>query len=279
MSNFDGKHWGGRRSPNGHYKINGNAFLRQARRNLGAGGIVAVPNARGENHPLGAEYRYEELRRMLGNFVATINDRRAFYSPEKDIYVIKAQEVNANLKGENVPILVYNLLFEHNLKESKGISVKKCLDEALEKDCIIGMTAPSCSQQGLEYLSKENKDLLGFFDFVITYSGSALKTANKRAKAFYDNFVRDKEFESPLNEIHKIGSIAVSGGHRTPSVGSSYSNIKMPDIWGAKRDFFRELKEGLRTSPKGFGNKERGILFDTSKHMLAMLKDRIFGYK
>jgi len=61
-SNFDGKHWIGKRTPDGPLKIPSYEHVaNQVRKTLGEGGIVAIPNARGKGDKLGAEFRFEEF--------------------------------------------------------------------------------------------------------------------------------------------------------------------------------------------------------------------------
>jgi len=104
MVNFD-THWGGRRGPNGPYEVDYNILARQARDALGVRGIVAVPNARGPDHEIGPEYRFEELLNLAENSrngIQRIGDGRVFYDTSNQIYFVKGQEVNTTLNGEKL---------------------------------------------------------------------------------------------------------------------------------------------------------------------------------
>lgn len=93
---FDGKHWIGKKTRSGPLRVhNYNYVAEKASQNLGNGAIITIPNARPN------EYRFEEFC-SLTDKTKTIEDRRAFYDSNYDIYFMKAQEINTQIN--KVPI-------------------------------------------------------------------------------------------------------------------------------------------------------------------------------
>ena len=289
---IDGKHWGGRRSLKGPFEINANQFLDQASANLGVDGIVCVPNARGREHPLGPEYRYEELiERLEGNIwvVGEERDKRAVYDPARKIYLVKAQEVNTQLHGQKVVLLAYNLPFGKNLSEPKDVSTESCLEEAAAMGCIIGLNIPS-GWVGASSLM-DNKQVLNALDFVVEYQGTSSKGVNDGAYEIANRGTYEVYFNGAPKDMktHKIGRLAVSGGHRTPttSFGKLFSGVTVGKCYSRldseiepDEDFFGNLREGIRSCPVEPGTNERKrIIAETFlRHAPKRALDKTLGY-
>lgn len=258
-SNFDGKHWIGKRTPNGNLKISSyEDVANQVRKALGAGGIVAIPNARGEGNKLGAEFRFEEFYEMANPY-KVIKEKSHFYDKERDIYFIKAQEIHAKDKDSKITFLVYNLPFNENLEEG---NLENVLEESVKKKGIIGITGPSCIGN-LERIGEENSEFFGYVDFFVGWSGGALNmNDNLRSLDFYDQNLnlKNKKFKNPkTGEEHLIGCVSVSGGHRSPkgldrlinskTIGTNYTTIKTPEENKFDENKFTEdLRKSLRES-------------------------------
>src|SRR3989344_7798629 len=201
MIKFDGKHWIGKRVVKGPLKADYTNVARQAQKNLGYGGIVAVPNARPD------EYRFEEfMTKGEESGIRYENDeKKFFYDLTNKIYFIKAQEVRTEIDGVPVVVLAYNLPFGINLNEKNG---NKTLEEATKYNCILGLNIPSCFDEvDNHWLSLLPS--MGNFDFVVGYAGgAALKgfgSANFMAQKIYEEDIKDKEFENQYTEeTHKI---------------------------------------------------------------------------
>ncbi|MEK6842325.1 MAG: hypothetical protein AABX84_00775, partial [Nanoarchaeota archaeon] len=123
---------------------------------------------------------------------------------------------------------------------------------------------------------------------VVGYAGGAtLKEfggANSGSLNFYRGDIKDNEFENPLTkEKHRIGIIAVSGGHRTPysfletilnggqTIGRSYTEIPEPN----PNNFMNDLRQSLRSSTKANMVKE-SIIAET---LFRDLPSRYIGDK
>jgi len=259
---FDGKHWVERRSLEGPLELkNYESFAKQAGYALKEGGIVAIPNARCD------EYRFEELRRLAGSDVKNLGDGRIFHNPKYNVWSMKAQEINTKHKNIPLTFLVYNMPFNENLDDK---SAEQVLQDAKEKDCIIGITGPSCVG-GLEKVFNELQELESSLDFFVGYSGSsAVKFGtNRKAINFWKKYLKDKG----------VGVISVSGGHRTPetkldylkngfrpTVGRCYTRIGAPNVY-SQEEFIKSLRENLNNSTKK-DLKRNPFYAETMRHLL-----------
>jgi len=283
LVHLDGKHWIGKKRPNESLQIHSyEHVVKQASKNLGFNGIVAIPNARPD------ERRYEEFiesGRKEGKRLRESDERGgAFYDSENEIYFIKAQEVRTQIDEVPIVLLAYNLPFGKNLSDKDG---NQTLEEAAKYNCILGINLPSCidnvDKSWLNLFSK-----IGHFDFVVGYSGgAALKgfgSANFSSQNFYGTEIKRKGFENPFTkEKHNIGIIAVSGGHRTPegkleeflnggqTLGSSYTEIPEPN----PNNFMNDLRKSLRDSTEGNMNSEPTIIEAIKSQLSIKISDRL----
>lgn len=283
MIKADLKHGGGRRGVNGPYEISYPRFAEQAHNKLGNGGVVGIPNARGEDNSLGAEYRSEELFNLANNFgdIIPFGDGRVFYDTNYDIYFVKSQEINSQLNEKKLTYLVFNIPFGHNFNEINNESFD-------DPDTINVLNLPSCIDQIKEPL---NPAFLAYFNGIVVHESSAaiLRGANKYVEEFYEDSIKGKIFSNCESSSHYIGAISVSGGHRSPkenliqkivspvSVGSSYTCF--PEFEGNNlTDFNRWLKESIESSQDADklvrGSSARETLF---KHLPRMIRGVING--
>lgn len=290
MFRFDGKHWLGRRTLEGPLQIHSYEHVVDvARIKLGSGGVVAVPNARGPDHKLGAEYRYEEFVELAGENVVALSvggeDKRAVADKKgRGVCFIKAQEINTPYRGENLVFLAYNLPWKVNLNEKDA---ETSLRQASELGCILGITGTSCLDVLEEIIAR--RDLLGCFDFVVTHASTAGKKVSEGCERLYGEEIYKREFVNPFtNETHRIGAIAVSGGHRTPtglmsllsgeSIGSSYTNIYTRGEYKGD-DFLKALRYNLREATPHNMYKGEVSVIEKAGHGLAMVLDRLRGHR
>lgn len=251
MVKFDGKHWIGKKRPNEPLQIHSYEHVaQQAAKSLGKNGIVAIPNARPD------EKRYEEfVNRGKGDGLIKIDSGNVFYDSVNEIYFMKAQEINTRTRNIPITILAYNLPFGKNIEDK---NLQQVMEEADKLKCILGITLPSCVNR-IEDALCASDNLLGCIDFVVGYSSSAtLFGTNEPSIEFYRREIKGNEFYNPFSkEIHKVGVIAVSGGHRTPktilgnvlsgfepTLGRSYAEIPEPK----KENFMNDLRQSLRNS-------------------------------
>ena len=261
---FDGKHWIAKRPRNGPFLFHSYKHVAQlASHALGRNGIVAVPNARPTANQPDPEFRYEELLDAANRTtdIIKIDNRKAFFDPNFNIYFMKAQEIRTDFSGDSVVFLVYNLPYGKNLEANNGEQV---LEDAVENNCIIGVTVPSCIKT-LEKALDKKPDLLHYLDFVIIQSGiEALRGNNPPSLAFYDKHIEQKTFTYPYSgEPHSIGGLYVSGGHRTPksfigrllngfqqTLGSSDSLIAEP----SSDNFMKDMRQNIQNTKKENGH-------------------------
>jgi len=276
MANADLKFWGDRKSKNGKLNLRYPTFARQAWEALGYGGIVAVPNARPD------EYRYEELLEMVeasGESIERIGDGGIFYDTNKELYVVKAQEVNTKLDLK-IPLtfLVYGLSPGKNLPDENADRV---LREANDNRYVIGLNGVSCAHS-LEKVRKRAPGMFGNLDFFVVHQSASQiplkKRDNKTAQDFYDQHLHERIFTNPFTrEEHKIGQIAVSGGHRTPrglgrllsgpTVGSSYVELNEDFESDSTQDPFANFRNALRNSQDSAKlHKGRGSIREAGRH-------------
>jgi hypothetical protein len=282
MANVDLKHWGGRRGVDGPYEIDYEMFAYQASRKLGKGGVVGIPNARGPDDPLGAEYRFEELSKLAEHSchpITSLGDGRVFHDDKYGIWFAKSQEINTILNGAKLTYLVFGSSMDENFNE-QGI-------EAIHnKDLIKVLTAPSCTR----VLDSLDRQFLGNFNGVIVHSSSAavLPGANKASQKFYDGYVNRIRFKDSFNQEHWIGEIAVSGGHRSPkenllqrivspiSVGSS-STYFLEFEGESLSDFYQWLKKSIEYSGKSSLVKGSAIREELFGHLPRMVQGVLIG--
>ncbi|MAG02103.1 hypothetical protein CMI42_02095 [Candidatus Pacearchaeota archaeon] len=244
---FDGKHWIGKKFYNDPLQISSSDYVaRQVRKGLGEGGMVAIPEARPDDD------RYEDVVNGLSDFRAIGGENRVMHDTENDVYFIKAQEVNTRIYDHPLTFLAYGLPIgvEGNLDDKEGWNM---LEEAKDKNAIVGINGPSCVNSLNKMNSDYREEILRRVDFFVSYSGSATVKlgTNDKAWEFYLKKIRDHK------EVGEVGTIAVSGGHRTPkwpleyvlngfrqTIGSSNVEINEPN----EDNFIEDLRRSLRRS-------------------------------
>ena len=274
MIKADLKHWAGQRPVEGPLKVDYGRFSWKAYQKLGSGGLVGVPNARGPDNPLGAEYRFEELlgyARKSKNRITEIEDGRVFHDNTNNIWFVKAQEISYRPKGNKIiTYLTFGLPLGENLPEDTP-------PRKVEGRVLL-LNAPSCTYP-LESIN------LGPFSAMVVHASSAAAKpgTNRKAMKFYQDFIEDKK---------NSGAFAVSGGHRSPkeglrqklfspsSIGSSFTELspfeKNPQTLG---EFYTWLDTSVRSArPKDLhiGTSFRETSF---KHLPKMVQSWINGEK
>ena len=253
MIKFDGKHWIGKKFWDQDLEIKGYDHVADiARRNLGKGGIVAIPNARPD------DTRFEEFIDIGNPFLFDYCYKSVFHDPFKDLYFVKAQEINTYLDDIPLTLMVYGLPYGRG-SNFDDWPAQNVLETAAVNNLPVGIVGPSCVDN-LERAVDADVKLLNSIDFFVGYSGSAAirKDQNFRSLAFYEHYCKLGLFTNPYTgEGHDIGVIAVSGGHRTPSsgfwkticgqtIGTSYTELLSP----SEDKFIENLKTELQNSKK-----------------------------
>jgi len=222
MVKADLKHWFYRIRPNENIDLERiySKFSENASKRLGEDGIVGIVNARGEGHPNGPDYRFEQVIEKVN--LKRYGDGRLALDLKNGIFLLKGQELNIgfsdeNNKKRNLVCLAYNIPFGKNLLEKFDKFSEKDVEDYLKTQKQTGaffiLSAPSCADATSYLINKESK-IRYLFDAIISYSGShAILRTNGKAKNFHY-----------LNAF--VGDVAVSGGHYPSSVGTSNTKLK-----------------------------------------------------
>ena len=244
--------------------INFNRAIDVARERLGAGGIIGVVNF--------DDFLYEQFSDLEG--YERKNFGNGFYVPEKDILVVKGQEV-PTMQGH---LLVLGLQGGKHLKSG---DVEDVIEEATLGHGIIIADHPFYRDgigKYLEGLAREKVSYLNIFDGIEVYNNSAElwipfltpSKANRKAGEFFDIW----------KERADIGALITSDGHSLAELGKCCTQLEMPsyDEISDSRSLVRVLSESIRQS-RGYGRIEN-LIYPAVLHAGALalykVKDKIF---
>ena len=205
---------------------------------LGQGGILGLANFN--------DSCYEDFSGLGLRGYDRENIGNAVYVPEKDILIVKGQEVPTN-QGH---LLVLCLQQRKHLKTYR--SLEDTLKEAKDNNGIIIADHPFY-REGIGYHLEQHPELLESFDAIEVHNGEAVwipklapKNANKKAREFY--------LTQKRNHPH-LGALSTSDGHSFYEVGRNYTLISEPAIETPEK-----LTESLRKSVR------EAFCYDTSQH-------------
>lgn len=176
-----------------------NRIIDKARENLGPGGVLGVTCF--------DDNRYKSLANSPGYKREKIGN--GFYVPDKNILVVKNQEVFSE----------HGHLLSIGLPEDKNIKSKKLKDIISEaEDLGVGLVAVHLfAGWSLGNFLIRNPGYLQNLIGIEIHNGEAVYT-NKKAKDFFEM----------IKEDYKIGGISNSDGHYLFEIGSSNSLIEEP---------------------------------------------------
>jgi hypothetical protein len=223
-----------------------NKVIDTARKNLGAGGILGICNF--------DDKRYEQFIKKEGYKRQNLGN--AIYVPEKDILVIKGQEIHAL----ECSVLVLGLPEGKNLEG--GRLVEDVLKEAKTYEACTGIVHPWHIGGIKEYLWKliekiSIKEFEKLVDWYEVHSATASlcvpgvtpKNANGKARKTYDFMINDLKID--------IGSEISTDGHSVWEIGNSYTTLTMPDYNEMdSKALNKELIHALREH-KDYSGKEK----------------------
>jgi len=244
--------------------INFNQAIDVARKRLGAGGIIGIVNF--------DDFLYEQFSDLEGYERKDFGN--GFYVPEKDILVVKGQEIPTK-QGH---LLVLGLQEGKHLKPG---NVEDVIEEATFSHGIIIADHPFYRDgigKYLEGLARESGSHLNIFDGIEVYNNSAElwipfltpSKANRRAGEFFEDW----------KEKADIGALITSDGHSLAELGKCCTQLEMPsyDEISDSRSLVRVLSESIRQS-RGFGRIEN-FTYPAILHAGALvfygIKDKIF---
>ncbi|MDP2628716.1 MAG: hypothetical protein Q8P15_02350 [Nanoarchaeota archaeon] len=229
-----------------------NKIVDAAYRNMGEGCVVGIVNV-----GIQSAWNFERIIDLKGYDRITLEN--SVYVPEKDVLIIKTQQVPTN-QGHYLAIGVPAGI---KLKQYKNL--ENSLDEAygLGVD-VIKVADPFLRFQGIGKYILQNPGLLEKFDGVGIYNGESEthipflnpKHSNQQAEEFFN----EVKWKYP----HLFGTV-ISDGHSFYEIGSSWIKIKSPKIGDAKT-MNNSLKENLK-HPRAIhrGKSNWGAIKHTSK--------------
>jgi hypothetical protein len=188
-----------------------NKTVDKVRSSLGVGGLIGLVNYE--------DKRYESFVNQRGYERKNIGS--AIYIPEKDVVIVKGQEIPTN-QGD---LLVLGLKENKHLKSGK--SLEYTFNEARDNNGII-LADHLFYFAGIGCYLRRNQSLLKYLDGIEVHNGEANVWIPKIAPANANNI--SQEFYGKIKNNFNIGAICVSDGHSIFEIGSSYSSIEKPNI-------------------------------------------------
>ena len=185
--------------------------VKAAFKRLGSGGVLGITNF--------ADTRYElytrQPRRHFGD-----NKGNAIHviEPERDLLVVKGQEVQTN-QGH---LLILGLMQDVHLRSSRRVTLEDALSEAEDNNGIIIADHPFYFEGVGSYLQRnprilERIDALELNGSAIWIPGKTPRHTNQKLLEFYLDITED---------FPHLGVIANSDGHSFWEIGKSYSKIR-----------------------------------------------------
>jgi len=230
-------------------------------RKLGTGAVLGVVNF--------SDWRYEHLTDLRGYERQNLGDNKnGVYIPEKDIYIIKGQEVPTR-EGH---LLVFGTGARTHLK--KGRELEDTIKEARDQNGIIVVDHPFHVAGLGKYLEK-NPMLLKQVDAIEIHNGEASfgfpfgpipSGANKKAQEFYARIKSD---------FPDLGAISSSDGHSMYELGSSWTEVERPD----KDDFINSLRDSIRKTNLSTQRKVKGSVFGAIDHIVDLALITKVGFR
>jgi hypothetical protein len=218
-----------------------------AQKRLGFGGIIGLINFGDE--------RYESFSEQHGYL--RNNLRNALFFPEKDILVIKGEEI-ATKQGH---LLVLGIESGKHLKQKR--TLEDTISEAKDNNGIIIADHPYYYKGIGEYLEL-HQEVLNDINAIEIHNGEASfsffglipRNANQRAQNFYDGV---------SHYYPKLGALSTSDGHSLYELGRSWTKMEMPDRYSSIKGQ-EKLIETIRRAlieplmiPAGYSMMIRGI--------------------
>lgn len=231
-----------------------NKAVDYARKNLGKNAILGIINRN--------DSRYEKLISQKGYFRELSDlDGSSVYVPEKEVYLIKGQEVRTK-KGN---ILVLGLSPRDYVLN--GTSLERAISSAKEKGGIVIASAPFYQSGIGNYLIKKRESLKGI-DAIEVYNSKAEfsfpigpfpENANETAKDFY---------KYVCGIYAPLGAISSSDGNSFYEIGSSYTEFQNPDRKNFKRWLKEEIKRSNLETERKNSSSKRGMLEHIAKSLV-----------
>lgn len=244
-----------------YYEGDFNRVVEHASRKLGAGAVLGVINF--------LDWRYEHLINSKGYERQNLGENKnGIYVPEKDIYLIRGQEIPTK-EGH---LLVLGTGEGSYLKKERKI--EDTIKEAKDQNAIIVVEHPFYLAGLGSYLEK-NLELLEQVDAIEIYNSTAAFglpfspfpfRANKKAQEFYAKIKQD---------FPHLGAISSSDGHSFYEVGSSWTEIKKP----SNKDFVSALRDSIRETNLNTPRKTKSSVFGSLDHLVDLVLITQIGFR
>lgn len=204
--------------------------------------------------------RYEKFADLKGYERVWIGDKKnAIYIPEKNVLIVRGQEVTTK-QGH---LLVLGLGYDIHLKN--GVSLEDTLKKAKD-NCGTIITDHPFYTEGIGNYLEKNLKLLEYIDAIEIHNGESAfglpmspfpRNANKKAQEFYKKIKKD---------FPNLGAIASSDGHSIDELGSSWTEIDKLDVKNPG-NFIYSLKDSVRNTNLDNCKQMKNSVFGAIKHL------------
>ena len=231
-----------------------NKAIDRARNRLGKYGIMGLVNF--------SDHRYEDFSELKG--YEREDKGNAIYIPEKEILVVKGQEIPTK-QGH---LLVLGLEKGKYLQENR--TVEDTIKEAKDNNGIIIADHPFYIAGIGIYLSR-NTHLIGDIDALEVFNGEAVwipgltpRNSNKKAEEFYTRCLECNP---------KIAGISSSDGHSLYEIGNCSTNIRcLPEYKeiNDSEDLIKNIRKSLQVYDPLFSPVNRASRIGAIDHIVDL---------
>ncbi len=226
-----------------------NAAIDIASERLGLGGTFGMINF--------ADKRYEKFTQLIGYKREYVGENRnAIYVPERDVLVVKGQEVPTK-QGH---LLILGLGWDEHI--TPYMTLEDTLKQAKEEynATIIGDHLFFTQAQGAGRYLGENFHLVKDLDAIEVYNGEAAihPLANFRAQNLFNRIV-----------TYPTGAISTSDGHSLLEIGRNWTEIDEIDR-GNPENYLTSLKESVQNTKRA-KKMRRGSRIGAVNHVIDLI--------
>jgi len=239
---------------------------------LGPGGLLGVVNFYETiDYPI-----YETLLPMRSKYHKLIFDW-GFFVPEKDLTVVRGEEVPAVENGYEAHLLMLGTPAGHRTQPYKNLD--ETILEGRSVRGIIVADHPFYRMGILRAIGESDRErrdkVLHSLDAMEIHNGEAVliglgQFANSDASAFYS---------AMHSKFPNLGALISSDGHSLNEIGSSYTYLELPAYFNriSSEDMKVELLKSIVDNPHALRGKAKRSTFAATKHSIRVFRD--LGFK